>query len=249
MERLFMGRHLIRLDSVGSTNNYAATLLGQNVPEGTLVSAREQTDGRGQREHNWLSEAGKNLTLTYILRPGFVSVTDQFLLNKAIAVAVARTAELIHPGSFIRIKWPNDIFLENRKLAGILVENSVKGSQIVSCLAGIGMNVNQLHFPEGSGNPVSFAMELERELELDDVMNLLSKHMEVNYLRVKAGQRERICSDYDSLLWKRGEMHTFTREGKPFPAKIIRVDEQGRLVVEDASGQEHAFVHGAIQWF
>jgi BirA family biotin operon repressor/biotin-[acetyl-CoA-carboxylase] ligase len=249
MERLFMGRHLIRLDSVGSTNNYAATLLGENVPEGTLVSAREQTDGRGQRGNIWLSEAGKNLTLTYVLRPGFVFVTDQFLLNKAIAIAVARTAELINPGSFIRIKWPNDIFLDNRKLAGILVETSVKGSQIVSCLAGIGMNVNQVQFPEGSGNPISLAIELERELELEDVMNLLSKQMEVNYLRVKAGQRERICSDYDSLLWKRGEVHDFIREGKPFPAKVICVDDMGRLVVEDDSGVEHAYIHGAIQWF
>ena len=249
MELLFMGRHLIRLDSVASTNNFAATLLGQNAPEGTLVVAHEQTGGRGQRGKSWVAEPGKNLTLTYILRPVSLRIADQFLLNKAIAIAVARTAEIICPGSFIRIKWPNDIFLENRKLAGILVETAVKGSQIVSCLAGIGLNVNQTVFPEESGNPISLAMELETELKLEDVMQLLSKQMEVYYLRLGSSQKARIEEEYNTILWKRGEQHTFVLNGIEFPAEINSVDAQGRLVVKSLNGEEQHFSHGEIQWF
>lgn len=244
-----MGRHLIRLDSVASTNNFAASLLEQNAPEGTLVVANEQTGGRGQRGKTWYAEPGKNLTLTYILRPVSLRIADQFLLNKAIAIAVARTAELISPAAFIRIKWPNDIFLENRKLAGILVETAVKGSQIVSCLAGIGLNVNQTVFPEESGNPISLSMELETELVLDDVMQLLSKQMEVYYFRLSSSQKARIEEEYDSLLWKRGEVYPFILNGNAFPSEIQRVDEQGRLVLITPEGKEHRFSHGEIQWF
>jgi len=249
MELLFMGRHVIRLDSVESTNNFAATMLQANIAEGAVIVAREQTGGRGQRGNSWFSEPGKNLTLTYILRPGFISVEDQYLLNKAIAVAVARTTELIVPASFVRIKWPNDIFLENRKLAGVLVETSVKGSQIVSCLAGIGLNVNQTAFQVSGGNPVSLAMELGRELKLDEVMNLLSKQLEVYYLKLRSGQRNLITQEYNALLWKRGHLHTFQKDGKDFPAVIEHVDEQGRLVLLLENGVEEAFVHGSIQWF
>jgi BirA family biotin operon repressor/biotin-[acetyl-CoA-carboxylase] ligase len=249
MELLFMGRHLIRLDSVASTNNFAASLLEQNAPEGTLVVAKEQTGGRGQRGKTWYAEPGKNLTLTYILRPVSLRIADQFLLNKAVAIAVARTVELISPGTFIRIKWPNDIFLENRKLAGILVETAVKGSQIVSCLAGIGLNVNQTIFPTESGNPISLAMELETQLVLDDVMQLLSKQMEVYYLRLNSSNKARIEDEYNTLLWKRGEVYPFILNGNSFPAEILRVDEQGRLVLKTPEGDEQHFSHGEIQWF
>jgi BirA family biotin operon repressor/biotin-[acetyl-CoA-carboxylase] ligase len=249
MELLFMGRNLIRLDSCESTNNFAASLLEQNAPEGTLIVANEQTGGRGQRGKSWYSEPGKNLTLTYILRPLSLRIADQFLLNKTIAIAVARTVELISPGSFIRIKWPNDIFLENRKLAGILVETAVKGSQIVSCMAGIGLNVNQTQFPADSGNPVSLAMELETTLVLDDVMQLLSKQMEVYYFRFSSSQKARLEEEYDSLLWKRGEVYPFKLNGDDFLAEIVQVDVQGKLVLKTPDGEERRFSHGEIQWF
>ena len=162
-----MGCQQIRLDSVDSTNNYTATLLNGNVPEGTVVITREQTAGRGQRANSWVSEAGKNLTVTYVLRPKFLCISDQFILNKAIALAVNKAIQHFAPLMDVRIKWPNDIFLQNKKVAGILIETSMQGGHIVSCLAGIGINVNQQHFQSNSGNPISLIEVLGKELNID----------------------------------------------------------------------------------
>jgi BirA family biotin operon repressor/biotin-[acetyl-CoA-carboxylase] ligase len=249
MERLFMGCQQIRLDSVDSTNNYTATLISGNVPEGTVVITREQTAGRGQRANSWVSEAGKNLTVTYVLRPKFLRISDQFILNKAIALAVNKAIQHFVPQFDVRIKWPNDIFLQNKKVAGILLETSLQGGHIVSCLAGIGINVNQKHFQAESGNPISLNEVLGAELNLDDVLNALSENLEVIYLKLKASKFENIDSSYNSLLWKKGEMHTFYQDGIPFNALVKCVDTQGCLRLLDEKNQELIFAHGSVQWF
>ena len=110
-----MGCQQIRLDSVDSTNNYTATLINGNTPEGTVVIANEQTAGRGQRGNLWVSKPGENLTCTYLLRPKFLRISDQYILNKAIALAVNKAIQHFVPQYDVRIKWPNDIFLQNKK--------------------------------------------------------------------------------------------------------------------------------------
>jgi BirA family biotin operon repressor/biotin-[acetyl-CoA-carboxylase] ligase len=249
MERLFMGCRQIRLDSVNSTNNYTATLINGNAAEGTVVITHEQTAGRGQRGNLWISEPGKNLTCTYLLRPKFLRISDQFILNKAIALAAAKAIQQFIPSNVVHIKWPNDIFLQNKKVAGILVETSMQGGHIVSCLAGIGINVNQQQIQAESGNPISICEVLETELKLDDVLNALSENLEVLYLQLKAGKIENIDLSYNNLLWKKGETHSFYRDGIPFTAEVKCVDEQGCLHLIGDKNQELIFVHGAIQWF
>ena len=244
-----MGCRQIRLDSVNSTNNYTATLINGNAAEGTVVITHEQTAGRGQRGNLWISEPGKNLTCTYLLRPKFLRISDQFILNKAIALAAAKAIQQFIPRIDVHIKWPNDIFLQNKKVAGILVETSMQGGHIVSCLAGIGINVNQQQFQAESGNPISICEVLETELKLDDVLNALSENLEVLYLQLKAGKFENIDLSYNNLLWKKGETHTFYRDGIPFTAEVKCVDEQGCLHLIGEKNQELIFVHGAIQWF
>ena len=244
-----MGCQQIRLDSVDSTNNYTATLLNGNVPEGTVVITREQTAGRGQRANSWVSESGKNLTVTYVLRPKFLRISDQFILNKAIALAVNKAIQHFVPHTDVQIKWPNDIFLQNKKVAGILVETSLQGGHIVSCLAGIGINVNQQHFQANSGNPISLIEVLGKELNLDDLLDVLSEYLEVFYLQLKSGKFGSIDASYNNLLWKKDEMHTFYQEGIPFNAKVKCVDEQGCLHVINEQNQELTIVHGAVQWF
>ena len=244
-----MGCNQIRLDSVDSTNNYTATLISGNVPEGTVVITGEQTSGRGQRGNLWVSEAGKNLTCTYLLRPKFLRILDQFILNKAIALATAKAIQQFIPSFDVRIKWPNDIFLQNKKVAGILVETSMQGGHIVSCLAGIGINVNQQQFQAESGNPISLSEVIGTELKLDYVLNALSENLEVLYLQLKAGRFDIIDTSYNNLLWKKGEIHTFYRDGIPFNAEVKCVDEQGCLHLLVEENQELIFMHGAVQWF
>jgi BirA family biotin operon repressor/biotin-[acetyl-CoA-carboxylase] ligase len=249
MERLFMGCHQIRLDSVDSTNNYTATLISGNVPEGTVVITREQTAGRGQRGNSWVSEAGKNLMVTYVLRPKFLRVSEQFILNKAIALATAKAIQHFVPHLDVRIKWPNDIFLQNKKVAGILVETSLQGGHIVSCMAGIGINVNQQYFQANAGNPISMLEVLGKEIPLDETLDELSENLEVIYLQLKSGKFGSIDASYNNLLWRKDEMHTFYKDGIPFNALVKCVDEQGCLHVLNEQNQELTFMHGAVQWF
>ena len=237
-----MGCRQIRLDSVNSTNNYTATLINGNAAEGTVVITHEQTAGRGQRGNLWISEPGKNLTCTYLLRHKFLRISDKFILNKAIALAAAKAIQQFIPSNDVHIKWPNDIFLQNKKVAGILVETSMQGGHIVSCLAGIGINVNQQQFQAESGNPISICEVLEKELKLDDVLNALSENLEVLYLQLKAGKFENIDLSYNNLLWKKGETHTFYRDGIPFTAEVKCIDEQGCLHLIGEKNQELIYI-------
>ena len=247
METLFAGRTVIRLEAAASTNNYALELLrSASVPEGTMVVANTQTAGKGQRGKTWLDEPGKNLLCSFVLRPSFLALSQQYLLNKAIALAVFKTVKAYVNPETVRIKWPNDILINDRKVAGILIENVFSGSQIVSCVAGIGLNVNQGVFPEGINNPVSLKMISGNEFQLADVEADLAKQIEISYLKLKAGKFEDISAGYNMGLWNKDVEHSFLNQGHALQGKIVRVDNEGRLVILCGDGTEAKFNHGEI---
>lgn len=247
MNTLFIGRRIIRLQSVGSTNNFAASLPLSDAPEGTVVIANEQTDGRGQLNRTWHTEPGLNLTATVVLRPGSLSLNDVFILNKAVAIAVANTLNCFLEKANIAIKWPNDIYVNNQKMAGILTENTLRGSQFVSCLAGIGINVNQMTFPVDAGNPVSMIQVLGKLTEIETVLSEMCKQLEVQYLKIKQGALEQVNLGYDELLWKRNQWLEFeTSQGK-LAGKILHVNSRGELIIQTESGDLHSFQHGAVK--
>lgn len=247
VETLFIGKKQIHLNETVSTNNYAAEMLRQvGTIEGTVITADYQSGGRGQRERHWQSTPKENLLCTYILKPTWLQIDQQFLLNKAIALAAHDTADAFSPGSFIRIKWPNDILLENKKLSGILVENTVQSGHIVSTLAGIGFNVNQDNFDKGAGNPVSLKVELGVEIDVNHVLKTLSSFLEAWYLRLKSGKFDQIEKAYDAALWRKDEWQFWQSNDRVFEGKIVRCDHQGKLVIMDKSNQEFKFSHGEV---
>ena len=140
MDCLFVGQHIIELSSVDSTNNYLIDL-SQNISllEGTVVIAKEQTAGKGQRNNHWSSEADKSLSISILLKPK-LDVSQQFLFNKFIALSLCQA--LNDYSLTTKIKWPNDILINKKKVAGILVENSIRGSKIEKSVVGIGVNIN-----------------------------------------------------------------------------------------------------------
>ena len=140
---------------VSSTNTYLKELLtaGVELPELTLVDADFQTGGRGQQQNVWESEADKNLLFSLLCHPTFLPATNQFVLSQAIAVAVQRTLSEYTDG--ITIKWPNDIYWNDRKICGTLIECNLMGSTIKDCIIGTGINVNQTEFRSDAPNPVS----------------------------------------------------------------------------------------------
>lgn len=247
VKTLFIGRNRIRLDGVGSTNNYAAEMLRQvGTPEGLLITANYQSAGRGQRSNVWQSEAGKNILCTYILKPTWLAIERQFSLNKAVALAVQRTIQTFCAHDLVSIKWPNDILVNDSKVAGILIENTLSGGQIVSSLTGIGMNVNQLHMSVEGRNVCSIADVLKIAVSLEAVQDELSSQLEANYLRLRIGKDSLIDAAFSSVLYKRDEECAFeTAEG--LRRFFVRgVTSQGQIIVEDSLGNQHRFNHGEV---
>ena len=160
MQRLTIGDQVIWLEEVNSTNSHAAIMARKQVPEGVVIAARYQTEGKGQRGNSWESEEGKNLTFSVLLYPTFLPVRDQFLLSKLTTLAICDTLSPYIQG--VSVKWPNDIYVDDCKIAGILIENSFSSHLLDTSIIGIGLNVNQKIFADDIPNPTSLAILTER---------------------------------------------------------------------------------------
>lgn len=234
---LFVGKVLLDFPVLPSTNLFALDMLSEGRPdEGTVIAARGQTQGKGQAGASWESEPGKNILLSVILYPGFVDTAAHFSLNQAIALAVRDTIAGLVPQS-VAVKWPNDIYIEDRKTAGILLQTSIKGFRFQYCVAGIGINVNQTTFSEHLPNAVSPAMLTGQESDLHEVREDLLLSLEERYLQLRAGQTEAICEEYLRHLYRFDEPALFQRkDGHVFEGRIIGVTPQGLLQVRHEQG-------------
>lgn len=248
MNTLFVGRRIIRLKSIPSTNNFAATLSVSEAPDGTVVITEEQTGGKGQHGRKWHSEKGMNLTVTVVFRPSFLSLKQLPFMNKGIAIAVCKTIKYFLSQQEILIKWPNDIYCENYKLSGILTENSIRGSHIVSYLAGIGINVNQKQFQLTANNAASMVNFYKEPLSLEKVLEVLCENLEATYLLLKQNDFIKINDVYHKLLFRKDEWRSFLLENEQIKARIIRVNDEGMLELEDESGNILKFRSGEISY-
>lgn len=234
-----IGSNVVKLQVVQSTNNYASQAVMTKRPEeGTVYVAGKQLEGRGQLKNTWESEGGKNLTLSMVLYPEFVAIQDQFIISKAISLGVADFLRQFV--SDVHIKWPNDIYVGDKKIAGILIENSLRQGLIASCIVGLGLNVNQEEFVSDAPNPVSLRQLTSRDYDLDDCLNKLSASLDRRYSRLKEGEWEQIDCDYHEVLYRCNQWHSFRDGDGVFEGKILGVDEIGRLVIEKlTSGLRH----------
>lgn len=229
------GKVLIQLPTVDSTNEYAKQLLAKTKPvEGTAIIAYEQTLGRGQFGNKWSSSAGKDLILSIILFPGFLPVSGQFLLSRAISLGI-REAIQFYLKEPVKIKWPNDIYCGERKLAGILIENSLQGSKIADTIVGIGLNVNSHEFND---LPLASSISIlaNEEINMDQLFHRLMTAMEKWYLLLKGAQRDRIRQQYLQHLYQRDEWHQYKSADGEFTGRIIGVNEGGQLAIETNNG-------------
>jgi BirA family biotin operon repressor/biotin-[acetyl-CoA-carboxylase] ligase len=238
---LFTGRRLLDVESVGSTNFFLAEWLRrETLPEGTVVRAAAQPEGRGQQGTRWHSSPGKNLLVSYYFRPDFLPLPDVFRLNEAFSLAVADTVAAFVPQE-VRIKWPNDIYVNGEKIAGLLIENSIAGNRISSCILGVGLNVNETAFPPGIPNPVSLALLLRHPASLDEVWCELCNRLEQRYLQLKAGKSGALHDEFLERQFLRGAWAWYGDAGGHFRARLTGVTLQGRLVLERENGEERSY--------
>lgn len=194
--------------------------------------AVDQNRGRGQKGTVWQSEPGKNLTFSLLLTPAFLDPKQQFVLTAAVSLAVAQWLEtLIHAD--VHIKWPNDIYVGDRKIGGILIENILKGRTWKSSIVGIGLNINQTVFPAGiSERATSVKQILHRDCQLSALLPDLCKHIEREYLELKAGRCGPILGNYTRRLYRINELHPYLIDGIKVHGILRGVTETGRIQLD-----------------
>lgn len=242
---LFVGQKIVYLPSCQSTNDEAAgLLLTQDLPEGTVVVTDRQTAGRGQRGNQWEAEAGQNLTLSLVLTPTFLTATEQFWLNMAVSLAINDTLTPLLPGGGLTIKWPNDVYVYDKKLGGVLIENTLQGYTLAHSIVGVGLNVNQMQFslPTATslllenyvGNPTSDGYVLPA------LLTTLCEQLEKRYLQLRAGKRSQLRETYLNHLYRYQQPHPYEADDHRFIGTIVDVDDLGRLGL---------WIDGEVQYF
>ena len=231
---------IIRLATVDSTNRYmrenASELWSKHGESGlVVVTAEHQTAGRGQRGNTWSSNAGENLLFSILARPGeSLKVTEQFLLSQAVALSLHEA--MLHFGIDTRLKWPNDIYIGKRKLAGILLELDYAGAFVEQAIIGIGINVNQQAFPPMERVPVSMKMLQGHEFILDDVLATILDSFERYYHELESGSKEFIAERYTRLLLGVNEQRNFVDKDGCFEGTITGVESDGQLIIHRIDG-------------
>ncbi len=238
---MFTGQNIIALNEAASTNEEAAVLIRKNPPpEGTLIIAQRQTSGKGQRGNTWLSEPGQNLTFSIIFYPVFLEPDKQFFLSKTLALGVFDfTGKIL--GQEVKIKWPNDIYCGDKKIGGMLIENTIGSHKIISSVAGIGLNINQVAFPGDLPNPSSFRKITGILYSPEELLADLCLCIEARYLQLKGRRLQAINSDYLSGLYRFGERSLYSKGGKCFYARITDVSDDGKLELQKENGKKDAF--------
>lgn len=235
-------------DTIDSTNSEARRRAA-DIDKMAVFAARFQTAGRGQRGNRWSSSAGENLTFSILAKFGTagmpeVNVKDQFILSEASALAVSDYLGSL--GLDVRIKWPNDIYVRDRKICGMLIENSVSGTGIGSSIIGIGLNLNQTEFPPELVNPTSVAaasgLRIAPEKALDDFLEFFMRRFSM--LNDKDGFR-RLRTEYENKMYRIGRLgryHDCIR-GNDFEGRIKGISGEGMLLMEmpDESVGQFAF--------
>jgi len=235
-----IGSTIIHLNRVDSSNNYAAKeLLTKSLKEGTLFVAACQESGRGQGKSSWESAAGLNLTFSIVLYPAQLEIARQFSLSQAISLGVADFLLQFVQG--VSVKWPNDIYVNNKKIAGILIETAISGGKFSNAIIGIGLNVNQELFVSDAPNPVSLRNMTGENYDLTRMLNLLCDALDKRYHSLITGNQCTIRSDYEQLLYRKGIWANYRDEKSDFEGMIVGVEVDGKLLIETRDGDTRGF--------
>lgn len=240
-----MDYNLIRKEQVSSTNSYLSDLIKQgNASCDTIVIADYQTDGRGQEDNGWESKRGENLLLSWLIRPAVLSASEQFMISKVVSLAL-----IDHLDAYVGnacIKWPNDILIGNRKIAGILIEHTILGNSILHSVAGIGLNINQADFPSFHVPATSLYKETGRQYDLEKQMRKLIRALYNRLSQLQEGQSTLLDNDYVEHLFRYRQRVVFKSGKNHFEATVEGINEFGQLLLKE-SGRTRSYNFGEVQ--
>jgi len=237
---------IIELVTVDSTNNYAMKLIDQDMARhGMTVLAQEQTAGKGQRGRKWVDRKGESLLMSLIVCPQY-GLQSQFQFSATVAVAIAKYLQKCIPNGSVAIKWPNDIIINDKKSAGVLIENVIRGSQWAYSVIGLGLNVQQTEF----GPDLPHATSLNKELPARYNIRILAEEINSSILSALETQmtEQTAISQYNFFLYKRNQLQTFSTQDRLWQGIILGSNANGTLTVLNEQQEPIDLVHGTSTW-
>ena len=240
--------HYIKVSQTASTNTYLSRLAA-TLPGGTVIYTPSQTAGRGQKGNSWESEDGKNLTFSMLLKHPPVKARNQFYLSEAAALAVVEALSA-EAGDGFSVKWPNDVYWQDKKICGMLLENSLDGSDIATCIVGIGLNVNQERFLSDAPNPVSLINITGREHDLEALLKRVCSRIEqlVNSLD-DDNARADLHQRYMAALYRNdGQLYPWEdAAGHRLMASVAGIAPDGTLTLQHEDGTRHDYLFKEVK--
>ncbi len=234
-------KKIIVLEKVDSTNNYAMATIqkGEAINE-NAVFAMEQTNGKGRRGKNWKSKKGENLLLSITVQMPWLPISQQFELSAAVALA-CHDLILKYNSTKTYIKWPNDIFINDSKAGGILIENVIKGTLWQWTVIGIGININQLDFEEYNLSPISLKQVTGKDYNVLKMAKELHALVLKRINKLKSGNFHKMLEEYNEKLFARNRLVKLKRQNIVFETKIIGVSTSGQLITKDVFERQFNF--------
>lgn len=241
-----MEEKIIRLKEIDSTNRFLRELKDEQEDEMVVAVADFQTAGKGQGSHTWESEAGKNLLFSIKVNPRWVPVRQQFLLSMAGAIAIKEALETYVDG--IMLKWPNDVYWNDKKISGTLIETSIDSKGIKTCIFGIGINVNQEAFHSDAPNPVSLRQILGHEVDKDELLQKVIEGFRRYYELLRCADYMDVSGIYHLSLYRRKGFHRYEDADGDFEGAFVEVEDDGHLILHDKQGVIRSYSFGEVKF-
>jgi BirA family biotin operon repressor/biotin-[acetyl-CoA-carboxylase] ligase len=247
-KKYFTDKNLIELDVVDSTNNYTANLLLKTkLVDRSVIMAHFQTSGRGQRGEVWESEPGKNLLFSLVLKADCLDTENYFLLSKIVAISINEVIEDLS-GKIGFIKWPNDIYMEGKKIGGILIENQWKGKYIDNAIIGVGLNINQVNF-DYLQQATSLSLLTSKTFDLHEILHMICLKVDVYYQKLVKKQFKKIDQYYfEHLLYSNEWKYYKLEDGSLIEGMITDVKPNGLLSLQLMNGETKEFNFKEIEF-
>ena len=237
---------IIELDSIDSTNNYAMRLIDADTAQpGMTVVAGRQTHGKGQRGRQWEDSPNQSLLMSIIIVPNH-SIDEQFIFNAAVSLAIADALLALYENWHIRIKWPNDIIINDKKAGGLLIENIIRGNEWSYSIVGLGLNILQTEFPQELPNATSLKIASGKDFNIIEIRDAIRRNI-LEYSAVK-NDSSTILEQYNEYLFKRGNEQLFYDTTGEWKALVESAQKDGTLRVRQRDGSISHYTHGVVNW-
>ncbi len=238
---------ILRLEETGSTNNYLREYIQkERLPEGSVVITENQTAGRGQIGNTWESEPGANLTFSVVLYPTCIKANRQFIISQITSLSVKETLDNYTQG--ITVKWPNDIYWNDKKICGMLIENDLSGQYMYCSVIGIGLNINQEKFTGPAPNPVSLFQITGKKYDREEIFDRFLRIFYGYYLALLEEKEDEIKNAYRSALYRGEGYYAYRDNNGLFEAQVYGIEPMGHILLQLHNGEIRRYAFKEVSY-